>query len=80
MVIREQARTVATDDDHADQLLVEQDRNTEYGAVTDDLLRSIRVLGIVEYIRDLNGLTGQCDAAGHARPIPRVWIPSGKFV
>src|SRR5689334_6878128 len=40
----------------------------------------MRVLSIVEHIRDLNGLAGECNAAGHARPILRVWMLSGEFV
>ena len=40
----------------------------------------IRVLSIVKHIRDLNGLAGECHAAGHASPILCVWMLSGVFV
>src|SRR5215475_5229766 len=54
LVIGEGTRSLTTDHDCTDQLLVQEDWNAKQRAVAHDLLRAVRVVGIGKYVGDLH--------------------------
>jgi hypothetical protein len=80
LLVGESSRNVAADHDCPDQVLVQNDRNTEQSAVADDDLGSVRVVGVGEDIGDLHRLTGERHPADDRRPIARVRMFHGVLV
>jgi hypothetical protein len=74
VLVAERALLAAVEDDDADQVFLDDDRNPEQRPVGP--WPAVRVLRIGLDIGDMDGLPGDGGAADHRRPVERVWVLS----
>src|SRR6185503_1409841 len=71
---------VPPDADDTDELVVEEDRNTEQRSIADHPLCPERVVGVGQDIGDLHRLPGQCRPSYDGRPVTQMRMFDGVVV
>ena len=80
VLMSEKPGSIASDGDGPDQLLIQDDRNTEQGSVADDLLCSVGVVFVGQDVGDLLDCTAQRHPSDDRRPVARVRMLCGVLV